>query len=199
MNMSAESVQTIVFFLVMAGWFGFAAIFIFRHQPPSEPTRKRDSASILGIVLQGLSYSIVWVGWRRPPSPFREGKGMLFELALAVLTVAVEFCSIWLVLSAIRTLGRQWSLTARVVEGHKLIVEGPYSIVRNPIYTGMLGMLISTGLAVSRWPFLLVALLVFLIGTIIRVRSEEKLLREAFGKEFEAYSSRVRAIIPGLY
>jgi protein-S-isoprenylcysteine O-methyltransferase Ste14 len=199
MNIRAELVQTIVFIAVMAGWFAFAAIFIFRKQPPSEPTRKREQTSIIGLALQGLSYAIVWSAWRRPPSPFIEGSGILLEIALAVLTVAIEFCSIWLVLSAVRTLGKQWSLTARVTEGHKLIVEGPYNIVRNPIYTGMLGMLFATGVALSHWPNLLAGIVVFLIGTMIRVRSEERLLREAFGPEFEAYSSRVPAIIPGLY
>jgi protein-S-isoprenylcysteine O-methyltransferase Ste14 len=199
MNIRAELVQTIVFFAVMAGWFGFAAIFIFRKQPKAEPTRKRERTSIIGIALQGLSYAIVWGAWRRPPSPFIEGSGILLEIVLAVLTLAIEFCSLWLVLSAIRTLGKQWSLTARVTEGHRLVVEGPYSIVRNPIYTGMLGMLFATGVALSHWPNLLIGIVVFLIGTMIRVRSEEKLLREAFGPEFEAYSSRVPAIIPGLY
>jgi protein-S-isoprenylcysteine O-methyltransferase Ste14 len=199
MNIRADLVQTIVFIAVMAGWFAFAAIFIFRHQPPAEPTRKREQASIIGIVLQALSYAIVWGAWRRPPSPFIDGGGLLLDVVLALLTLALEFCAIWLVLSAVRTLGKQWSLTARVTEGHRLVVEGPYSVVRNPIYTGMLGMLVATGFALSHWPNLLAGIVVFLIGTMIRVRSEEKLLREAFGPEFEAYSSRVRAIIPGLY
>ena len=199
MNIRVELIQTIVFFAVMAGWFTFAAIFIFRRHPQAEPTRKRERTSIIGLVLQSLSYAIVWGAWRRPPSPFIEGSGILLEIVLAILALAIEFCSIWLVLSAIRTLGKQWSLTARVTEGHRLVVEGPYSIVRNPIYTGMLGMLLATGVALSHWPNLLIGIVVFLIGTMIRVRSEEKLLREAFGPQFEAYSSRVRAIIPGLY
>jgi protein-S-isoprenylcysteine O-methyltransferase Ste14 len=63
----------------------------------------------------------------------------------------------------------------------------------------MLGMLVATGLAVSHWAALLVALVVFFVGTVIRVRSEEKLLRGAFGEQFEAYARRVPAILPGLY
>jgi protein-S-isoprenylcysteine O-methyltransferase Ste14 len=37
------------------------------------------------------------------------------------------------------------------------------------------------------------------VGTIIRVRSEEKLLREAFGEQFENYARKVPALVPGLY
>ena len=83
-----------------------------------------------------------------------------------------------------------------MVEGHKLVTQGPYSVVRNPIYTGMLGMLLATGLAVSHWIGLLIALAVFSIGTAIRVRTEAALLRETFGEEFENYARKVPAVIP---
>jgi protein-S-isoprenylcysteine O-methyltransferase Ste14 len=36
-------------------------------------------------------------------------------------------------------------------------------------------------------------------GLVIRVQSEEKLLRAAFGREFEEYAKRVAAVIPGIY
>jgi protein-S-isoprenylcysteine O-methyltransferase Ste14 len=63
----------------------------------------------------------------------------------------------------------------------------------------MLGMLVATGLAISHWAVLLAALVIFFLGTTIRIRSEERLLREAFGEQFETYARRVRAIVPGLY
>jgi len=117
---------------------------------------------------------------------------------MAVLTMLLAVWSVWFCSAAIRTLGKQWSLAARVVEGHKLVTEGPYSIVRNPIYTGMFGMLLATGLAVSHWIGVAFAIVVFAIGTFIRVRSEERLLREMFGPEFEAYARKVPAVIPFL-
>ncbi|MFS8084040.1 MAG: methyltransferase, partial [Acidobacteriota bacterium] len=109
---------------------------------------------------------------------------------------AMVIGSVWFFATAIRTLGKQWSLAARVLEGHKLVTEGPYRIVRNPIYTAMFGMLLATGVAISHWSGLLIAIIVFAIGTVIRVHSEEKLLREAFGAEFEAYAQRVPAVVP---
>jgi protein-S-isoprenylcysteine O-methyltransferase Ste14 len=120
-------------------------------------------------------------------------------MAAAVLAVVAAIASLWLVTSAVKTLGKEWSITARLVEGHKLATTGPYAYVRHPIYTGMLGMLIATGLAISHWLALLAALLVFFIGTIIRVRSEDRLLHEAFGEQFENYARRVPAIVPGIY
>ena len=102
-------------------------------------------------------------------------------------------------MAAVKTLGKQWSLAARVVEDHKLVTEGPYKFVRNPIYTGMLGMLLATGLAVSHWIGLLAGLIVFALGTLIRVRSEEKLLRETFGTQWDEYSRRVSAVVPFVF
>lgn len=141
--------------------------------------------------------------WFHPPhAPFLSYAGLWpvsVEIALAVFTVAVAAASVWLVSSAVRTLGKQWAYAARLVEGHELITEGPYRFVRNPIYTGMLGMLVATGLALQHWIQLAVGIVLFAIGTVIRVRSEEKLLRAAFGKEFDDYARRVPAVLPGIF
>jgi protein-S-isoprenylcysteine O-methyltransferase Ste14 len=85
-----------------------------------------------------------------------------------------------------------------VIEGHELITAGPYAIVRNPIYLSMLGMFLASALAVSRWQALLGGLIVFLAGTAIRIRTEEKLLRETFAARFDDYARRVPALLPRL-
>lgn len=187
---------TLAFVVMMLSWLAFVLTFLFHKKPPSPPDKKRDSSSITGIVLQGVSYGIVWSirrTWFTPMFPNRS-----LEIGLAVVTMVLAVCSVWFCSASIRTLGEQWSLAARVVEGHKLVTKGPYNIVRNPIYTGMFGMLLATGLAVSHWIGLVIAIVIFVIGTFIRVRSEERLLREMFGPEFDAYARKVPAVIPFL-
>ena len=188
---------TLAFVVMMLSWFAFVITFLVHEKPPSPPDKKRDPSSIIGIVLQGVSYGIVWTIRRMWFTPMF-GSNKLLEIASAILTMFLAIGSVWFCSTAIRTLGKQWSLAARVVEGHKLVTQGPYNVVRNPIYTGMFGMLLATGLAVSHWLGLLAAIVVFAIGTMIRVRSEEKLLREMFGPEFEEYEHRVPAVIPFL-
>ena len=182
----------------MLSWFVFVIVFLVRPKPPSAPESKRERASIVGIVLQGTSYGIVWSIRRAWFSPIVSVNNSV-EIAFAILTMALGIASVWFIMAAIRTLGQQWSLGARLIEGHKLVTEGPYRLVRNPIYTGMFGMLLATGLAVSHWVGLLIAIGVYGVGTIIRVRSEEKLLRCAFGAEFDSYARRVPAVIPFLF
>jgi protein-S-isoprenylcysteine O-methyltransferase Ste14 len=195
-----DNLPAIVLAAVLLSWFIFAAAFLLIRKPKSDspaPDRKRAPASIVGIVLQGFSYGLVWTV-RRPFLSFPFHFSATAGLVWAVVTVAIAAVSVWFSVAAVRTLGKEWSLTARVVEGHRLVRSGPYAWVRHPIYTGMLGMLLATGFAVGHWLILSIGLVIFLVGTFIRVRSEERLLRETFGAEFEEYSRRVPAIIPFL-
>jgi protein-S-isoprenylcysteine O-methyltransferase Ste14 len=198
MRITFEFLPILVFVVVMICWFSFAGIFLLRKKPPSPPDQKRHPGSLIGVALQGMSYGIVWGVRREAFTPLVPAGGAV-ELVISLLAICAAVGSVWLVTAAVKTLGKEWSLTARLVEGHKLATTGPYAYVRHPIYTGMLGMLLATGLAFSHWAALLAALVLFVIGTIIRVRSEEKLLGEAFGVQFEEYKRRVPALVPGLY
>jgi protein-S-isoprenylcysteine O-methyltransferase Ste14 len=141
--------------------------------------------------LQSLALAFVWMFPRRDMSI-----GPWFQLLALALEIVFVVASLWMMAAAVRVLGKQWSLQARVLEGHALIQAGPYRFVRHPIYTGMLGMIIVAGLAWSHWIGFVVAILFFAIGTAIRIRSEEKLLREQFGEKFDDYKRNVPAVIP---
>ncbi len=200
MVLHLEFWPTLAFGVVMASWFAFAVVFIvfLRKKRPSPPESRRERTSIVGIALQGAGYAIVWSVHRHSFTPIAP-LGKLLEIAVSVVTIVLGIGSVWFISAAVRALGKQWSLAARVLEGHNLITTGPYNVVRNPIYTGMFGMLLATGLAISHWIGLVIAVMVFAIGTLVRVRSEEKLLREAFGVEFEAYARKVPAVVPLLF
>ena len=62
----------------------------------------------------------------------------------------------------------------------------------------MLCMLLGTGLILTPWPLFVAAILIFLVGTEIRVRIEDGLLASQFGEDFTAYKHKVPAYIPWL-
>src|SRR5918911_4480218 len=188
MKITDDFIHTLAFALVILAWFAFALAFLLRPKAPAATESKRDPTSRLGIALQGVGYALVWAVHRPYFTPLLPAAGRAANVALSCVAVVVAFASSWMVVAAARALGKQWSLTARVVEGHRLVTEGPYRLVRHPIYTGMLGMLVATGLVTSHWWALPFALAAFLFGTFVRVRSEERLLRETFGGEFDAYA-----------
>jgi protein-S-isoprenylcysteine O-methyltransferase Ste14 len=180
---------------VIVGFVVFGAIFLLRAKRSRDKTRKADPRSIIAIFIQALAFAIAWTIVRKPFTPFLpiDWRAQYFVVAIIVLVV---LASLIFVTAAVRTLGKQWSLQARVLEHHELIRRGPYRIVRHPIYTGMFGMLIASTLAHGHWLGLVIASLVYYLGTVMRIRSEEKLLREQFGSEYEEYAREVPAFIP---
>ena len=174
--------------LVLIGWLVFGGFLLLglRHRGFS---KHRDRRSLIGMALQGAGLACVWA-INRPPLP-----GKLEPLRAIIVMLCLVF-SLSLASSAVRTLGKQWSLAARVLEQHELITNGPYALVRHPIYTGVLGMLLATGLAASRWWALGIGAAIYLVGTVLRMRIEERLLRASFGRRYEAYARGVPALIP---
>ena len=196
MEQTSYYVSMAAFAIVMACWFVFAAVFVLRKKPKPAKDAVTAPKSWLGIGLQGLSYAPVWAVHRTPMfSPFI-GDNYEVNIALQVLAAGLSIASVFLTMAAIRELGKQWSLEARLVEGHKLVMTGPYDLVRHPIYTAMLGKLIATGIVISDWRVVLIAVVVFVIGTFIRTRFEERLLGDAFGEEFSRWKARVPGLIP---
>jgi len=198
MQSSLDWIGLVFFFVMLVLWITFSLIFGLRKKPPKTAEHARDPKSLSGLLLQSVGYALAWTIPRPNFAPIVPMPKWA-EIAVTVAALVLAALSLWLMWRAIIVLGKQWAYVARIVEGHTLITEGPYNLVRNPIYTGMFGMLIATGLAASRWPMLIAAIIFFLFGTWTRVRREEKLLRQSFGAEFEVYRSRVPALIPWLF
>ena len=184
--------------VLAACWVGFGVILVIGKRGATKTDAKRSPISHLGFLLQLLGYAICFA-FPRPDLLPIVPMPKVTELLLSGVIAAMGVISIGICYAAARALGKQWALVARVVDDHELITEGPYSHVRNPIYLAMFGMLVATGLTISRWQALLAGILVFLIGNEIRIRSEENLLRETFGPKFDQYASRVPAVFPRLF
>jgi hypothetical protein len=161
-------------------------------------TARRDLASWAGMALQGVGFGIVW-GANRSHDTFWPNMGLGGMTALAFLTITLAFGSAILGLLAVRELGKQWSLTARVLAAHELVQTGPFGQVRHPIYSALLGLLLATGLALSTAWLTALAALVYLAGTYWRALREEALLRAHFGAAYEDYARRVPRLLPRLW
>ena len=175
-------------------WLSWIQLFLGHKRPPKEAAVRRAPVARAGIVLQGLSFFPPW--WLRSELFPAYALPMPVVWLMCSLAALLAAGAAWMAAAARRELGKQWSYEARLVEGHRLVVGGPYSHVRHPIYSAMLGMLLATGLAFSVWWALLIAVPIFALGTAIRIRTEERLLHEAFGEDFEAYRRYVPAILP---
>lgn len=142
-----------------------------------------------GMVIQGLAFAVAW--FHTPSQPPAAAVLIAIAAILGVLAIIIA-------VSATSVLGKQWRFDAALNPDHNLVQSGPYAIMRHPIYASMLLMLIATALIVSNWMALCVALVIYFVGTEIRVRIEEKLLVAHFGIQYEDYRRRVSAYLPGL-
>src|ERR1017187_7693812 len=118
-----------------------------------------------------------------------------WRLALSVSLLALACALSW---TAARALGRHLRIDASVDFTHELVRSGPYRLVRHPIYTSMLCVLLGTGVLISPLYLLLPAVLIFLIGTEIRMQVEDRMLVSRFGEQFTSYQHNVPGLIPGL-
>jgi len=112
---------------------------------------------------------------------------------VALCIAGLLFC-VW----ARFTLGRNWSGVVTFKGGHELIIRGPYAIVRHPIYTGILVMIVGTVIVFGHVAGIIALPFVFW-GLWIKLRYEEKLMAEKFPDQYAAYQRRVKRLIPFVF
>jgi protein-S-isoprenylcysteine O-methyltransferase Ste14 len=96
------------------------------------------------------------------------------------------------------TLGRLWSGTITLKEGHHIVDTGPYALVRHPIYAGILLSAAATAAAQDS-PTALAVAVVFVLVLTIKAWAEERFLARELGIEaYAAYRRRVPMLLPFL-
>lgn len=155
--------------------------------------QKRASVTAMGPTRLGLALEFAAIALafniRLPDSAPAGLPRIVAALVCGVLGVVLGW-------SAVTHLGRQFRISAGLYEDHRLVRSGPYAVVRHPIYASLLAMLLCTLLFVTPWPWVPVSLALFVVGTEIRVRTEDRLLESRFGDDFRDYRRRVSAYIP---
>ncbi|MGI8890653.1 MAG: hypothetical protein ACR2G0_07720 [Chthoniobacterales bacterium] len=124
-HLHALNLRTAAIGGVMLGWIAFLAIFVFRKRPPQTAESARDRTSWIGLILQGLGVGLTTWSVRPLGALFLTGAPAWVETIALFSGVVLMAASIWLVMAAVRTLGKNWSLAARVITDHELIDTGP--------------------------------------------------------------------------
>lgn len=96
-------------------------------------------------------------------------------------------------------LGTNWSITLEIREKHALVTHGVYRRVRHPMYAALLLYGVGQALVLPNWlagPSYLVAMVLI---TALRLGPEERMMRERFGAEYQAYQAKTRRLVPGVF
>jgi protein-S-isoprenylcysteine O-methyltransferase Ste14 len=135
---------------------------------------------------------IVWprVPWEWLSLPLLPHRLLTYAAGLVLVMLGLAF-TVWARLH----LGRNWSGTVTLKEGHELIRSGPYAYVRHPIYTGLLVALLGSAVACGELRAM-IGLSVVAGAFIRKLRIEERLMREIFPGQYQRYCAEVPALIP---
>jgi protein-S-isoprenylcysteine O-methyltransferase Ste14 len=98
-----------------------------------------------------------------------------------------------------KALGRNWSVSLALREGHVLVTEGVYRRVRHPMYTAFWLWAVAQALLLPNWIAGFAGFVGFGILYFGRVAEEERLMLERFGDDYRAYMARTWRLIPGVY
>ena len=152
-----------------------------------------DRGQGLVLAVSGLGMMVCYLGapWEYAhfsgPLP---RDGWLAWLGILLFGMGV-FVQIW----ALSALQGQYTARLSILEGHHLVTQGPYKIVRHPGYSSHLLCMIGMSLAFSS--------LLGLAGTLIvipflfkRIQTEEAMLEQQFGEEYRAYRKQTGRLFP---
>ena len=164
----------------------------------TKQTRRRETAvaSVLHLAILMLALGLVF------EAPLRPGLLNAFFIAR---TPVVEWIGVGLTAAGLGVavfaramLGRNWSGTVTVKEGHQLIRRGPYALVRHPIYSGLALAMLGTAIFYARVGAL-GGFALALFAWRIKSRAEETFMEQEFGAEYAEYKRRVKALIPWVW
>ena len=148
------------------------------------------SALFIGLLLIFLPARLLsWSGIVRPAAI---GGPQVVGIVIGVLGAAI---ALWCIFTFI-FIGR--GTPAPFDPPRRLVLEGPYRFVRNPMYIGAGLALAGAALFYESLPLLAYAGAFLLITHLFVVLYEEPTLRQTFGHEYEAYCRKVRRWWPSL-
>lgn len=172
-----------------------ATMLVANHRTGKRQTGgRRNMKSILPIAVQGLAIAIAAFG----PIHVDLASGSEGAILQAVAVGVFMAGTIGLFAASSHAMGRNWAVVAQTRSDHELVTSGPFAWVRNPIYDALFLFLVAMGIGYGHYWNIVVATPLYWIGTMMRVRMEEKLLRAQFGSAYEAYTARVKRFMPGL-
>jgi protein-S-isoprenylcysteine O-methyltransferase Ste14 len=122
-----------------------------------------------------------------------------FVPALAWMGVPVLGSALWLFRRSHADLGRNWSMTLKLRDMHKVVESGVYRLIRHPMYASFFLLGLGQFLLLPNWLAGCTGLIAVAILYGFRIRREEQMMQQQFGEEYSSYQLRTKRFIPWVY
>lgn len=153
--------------------------------------KSSDRFSVVLILLMSLVSVVVpvvdWAYFTTRQNSF----GFLTVLGVIMIIIGISFRA-W----AVNSLGKYFTATVQIKDGHRLVKTGPYRIVRHPSYTGAFLAIIAGGVILESLTGFIISCIAMIIAYYVRISIEEKELLARFDNEYKAYKLDTKMIIP---
>jgi protein-S-isoprenylcysteine O-methyltransferase Ste14 len=117
-------------------------------------------------------------------------------LGVRILGVGLAVCALLLLAWAHRALGGNFTTGVAPKNNHTLVREGPYALIRHPMYLAYFVLFVAAFLISQSWVIGVAGLAVIgMLMTVRRVR-EEGFLIERFGDTYREYKEKTGGFIP---
>jgi protein-S-isoprenylcysteine O-methyltransferase Ste14 len=159
-------------------------------------TSRRGRLEILLLTFAWVAFFVPLLWVATPLFAFADYPLHLVPLLAGIACFAA---GLWLFARSHADLGTNWSITLEVRESHQLVTRGIYRRVRHPMYLALLVYSVGQALALPNWvaaPSYGVAMALLFA---LRLGPEERMMRERFGEDYEAYRKRTKRLVPGVW
>lgn len=120
---------------------------------------------------------------------------MVLEIVGLVLYVLGFALMAW----ALITLSRNYQLGGMAPRPEdKMVVDGPYKLIRHPMYAAALSIALGLACLIQSWAFFCV-FLIYLVLILPLIHTEEDVLQKAYGEQYSVYRQRTSKLIPFVY
>jgi protein-S-isoprenylcysteine O-methyltransferase Ste14 len=199
--MTTESTFRVAFWVLFAGVFIMRVYFALRVRQAGErvmPDREAVQREGQWMFAARVAMFFLLLGWLALYAINPTWLGVLFVpfpdwLRWAGFALGLASLGFWSWTQV--ALGKEWSPQLQLREEHHMVTTGPYSRIRHPLYTAMLGYGASLALVTANWIFIAFAV-VMIAGLFARVPKEEQMMIEEFGEEYKAYMQRTGRFFP---
>jgi protein-S-isoprenylcysteine O-methyltransferase Ste14 len=140
---------------------------------------------LLDLGAVALAVALDWL----PPHFLAMPVGINLQVIVGVVLIAG---AMWLAISAVRLFEREGTNAIPTRPALKIVTGGPYRFTRNPMYLGMLALLLGLSLVFSlEWGVILTPVMWIVFDRVIVMREEAYLTRK-FGAEYQALLTQTR-------
>ena len=154
----------------------------------------KGSTTVISIVM-GFAFILI------PICPILNYFGIGYCKLIWLSTIGLMLGAIGAVIryAAFSTLGRFFTRTLRKVESHALVTSGIYKYIRHPGYLSDILIFFGLALAMGNLIAIILIPISFIPAYIYRIKMEEKMLTQMFGKDYIDYSKHTKKLIPFVF